>query len=97
MATDHEQSSLWCDRCAKPIHPGRGDYYLVRIDAVADPAPPVITEEDLAIDFDQEFERLVAEVEGLSAQEAMDQVHRRLVLYLCISCYKQWIENPTGS
>jgi hypothetical protein len=97
MATDRDPSSLWCDRCAKPIHPGRGDYYLVRIDAVADPAPPVIAAEDLAIDFDQEFKRLVAETEELSAQEAMDQVHRRVVLYLCVSCYNQWIENPAGS
>ena len=97
MATDQDRSSLWCDRCAIPVHPGRGDYYLVRIDAVADPAPPVITAEDLAIDFDQEFKRLVAEAEGLSAQEAMDQVHRRVVLYLCVSCYNRWIENPTGS
>jgi hypothetical protein len=97
MATDLDQSLPCCDRCAKPVHPGRGDYYVVRIDAVADPAPPVITAEDLAIDFDQEFKRLVAETEGLSAQEAMDQVHRRVVLYLCVTCYEQWIENPTAS
>jgi hypothetical protein len=97
MATDHDPSSLCCDHCAKLVHPGQGDYYLVRIDAVADPAPPVITEEDLDIDFDQEFKRLVTEAEGLSAQEAMDQVHRRVVLYLCVSCYNRWIENPTGS
>ncbi len=40
-------SQLRCDRCSKEVHPGRGDYYLVRIDAVADPQPPIITEEDL--------------------------------------------------
>ena len=34
-------------RCSKEVHPGRGDYYLVRIDAVADPQPPIITQEDL--------------------------------------------------
>ena len=67
MATDHDPSSLWCDRCAKPIHPGRGDYYLVRIDAVADPAPPVLTEEDLAIE------------PGLSRPASWDRKRRRLV------------------
>jgi hypothetical protein len=97
MTTNSDQSSLSCSRCAKPVHPGRGDYYLVRIDAVADPAPPVFTEEDLAIDFDQEFQRLLAQTRGLSAQAAMDQVHRRVVLYLCVSCYNRWIENPTAS
>ena len=38
---------LHCKRCSKEVHPGRGDYYLVRIEAVADPQPPVITQEDL--------------------------------------------------
>ena len=32
---------------------------LVRIEAVADPVPPIFTEEDFAIDFDQEFKRRV--------------------------------------
>jgi hypothetical protein len=32
---------------------------LGRIEAVADPVPPIFTEEDFAIDFDQEFKRLV--------------------------------------
>jgi hypothetical protein len=27
----------------------------------------------------------------------MDQVYRRLVLYLCAPCYRVWIENPTGT
>jgi hypothetical protein len=65
--------------------------------AVADPSPPVFTDEDLAIDFDEEFERLVAETTHLSAQEAMDQVYRRVVLALCVRCYSCWIENPAGS
>ena len=39
---------LLCKRCSKEVHQGRGDYYFVRIDAVADPEPPVFTEDDLA-------------------------------------------------
>ncbi len=96
MATNSEEPCPVCSRCGRPIHPGKGDYYLVRIEAVADPAPPVFDEEDLAIDFDMEFKRLVKRTEKLSAQQAMDQVYRRLVLHLCVSCYNQWIENPTG-
>ena len=30
---------LHCKNCSKEVHPGRGDYCLVRIDAVADPQP----------------------------------------------------------
>lgn len=70
---------------------------LVRIEAVADPVPPIFTEEDFAIDFDQEFQRLVEQTRDFTAQQAMDQVYRRVVLYLCLSCYNRWIENPTGS
>ena len=70
---------------------------LVRIEAVADPVPPIFTEEDFAIDFDQEFQRLVEQTRDFTAQQAMDQVYRRVALYLCFSCYNRWIEKPTGS
>ena len=52
-------SQLHCKRCSKEVHPGRGDYYLVRIDAVADPQPPIITQEDLDQDIGAEIERLI--------------------------------------
>jgi len=97
MGSDLEPSTPRCDRCRKPVHPGRGDYYLVRIEAVADPVPPVFTEEDMAIDFETEFARLVEATRDLTAQQAMDQVHRRVDLILCAPCYCRWIEDPTGS
>ncbi len=49
---------LHCKRCSKEVHPGRGDYYLVRIEAVADPQPPIITQEDLDQDVGADIERL---------------------------------------
>ena len=69
----------------------------MRIEAVADPVPPLFTEEDFAIDVDQEFKRLVEQIRDFTAQQAMDQVYLRVTLYLCLSCYNRWIENPTGS
>ena len=59
----------------------------MRIEAVADPVPPSFTEEDFAIDFDQEFKRLVEQTRDLTAQETMEQVYRRVILYLCLLCY----------
>jgi hypothetical protein len=35
-------------------------------------------------------------MDGVTAQEALDQVYRRLVIHLCGPCYRNWIENPTG-
>ncbi len=92
-----EDPPLFCDRCSKALHPGRGEFYEVRIDAVADPSPPIINEEDLDRDIGLEIERLIATLNDMTEREALDQVHRRLTLYLCNACYRLWIENPTGT
>ncbi len=95
--TTPDSSPLFCDICSRELHPGRGDFYLVRIEAMADPAPPRFTEEDLARDVYAEIGRLLDRMREMSEQELRDQVHRRVVLYLCVPCYSRWIENPTGS
>jgi hypothetical protein len=91
-----EALPCFCARCALELRPGAGNFYRVTIEAVADPMPPVISADDLAGDLRQRIERLIRQMEGLSPQEAMDQVYRRLTLYLCGPCYRQWIDNPTG-
>jgi hypothetical protein len=92
-----DETPLFCDRCAAPLTPGRGEFYVVRIEAVADPSPPFFSAEDLARDVRRDIERLIARLGDLTEQEAKDQVYRRLVLYLCVPCYRRWIEDPTRS
>ncbi len=87
---------LTCRRCSQEVHPGRGDYYLVRIDAIADPEPPVFTQEDLDQDVRTEIERLLRRMKSLSEEQLERQVHRQKAIYLCVPCFKRWIENPTG-
>jgi hypothetical protein len=94
--TASETVSLFCARCTAELRPGTGNFYQVTIEAVADPTPPTIDAEDLGGDIRKRMETLIRQMEGMSAQEAMDQVYRRLTLYLCGRCYRQWIENPTG-
>ena len=96
MAESEHASPLFCDRCFQELEPGRGDFYLIRIEAFADPTPPVFDEQDLRRDIRGELRELVEQLEDLSAQESMDQVHRRLTIYLCGPCYRLWIENPAG-
>jgi len=96
MQTQPIESPLSCDRCAAELHPGKGEFYVVKIEAIADPTPPEFTEDDLRRDHRREFEQLLAQVQELSEREAMDQVFRRLTIFLCNRCYKEWIENPTG-
>jgi hypothetical protein len=94
-----DQTDAWpifCQRCRAELTPGEGNFYVVRIEALADPTPPSFSREDLRRDARAEIERLVAEMSELSAEEAMDQVFRRLTIYLCGRCYAEWIENPTG-
>jgi hypothetical protein len=97
--TDHEEphfAPLFCDRCQLQLEPGRGDFYVVRIEAMADPSPPALTEEDHKIDYRAEIARLIEQLRDVSPQEAMDQVYREVTIYLCGRCYRGWIENPVG-
>jgi len=89
-----QMDRLLCKRCSKEVHPGRGDYYLVRIDALADPEPPVFTEEDLDRDVGAEIERLIRRMKGMSEEQLERQVHRQKAIYLCVPCFNRWIENP---
>jgi hypothetical protein len=89
-------SQLHCKRCAKEVHPGQGDYYLVRIDAVADPQPPIITGQDLEQDAGAEIERLIRQMNSMSEQQLERQVFRQKAIYLCVLCFNRWIEDPVS-
>ena len=47
-------------------------------------------------DIRGEIDRLVKELGELPEQEIMDQVYRKMYIYLCHPCYREWIENPAG-
>jgi hypothetical protein len=87
--------SLLCHHCGATLHPGSGDFYEVRIEAVADSSPPKITAEQLAAASVESMRELIDQMKDSSEQELMDQVYRRLVIHLCRPCYVIWIENPT--
>lgn len=91
--------SLICDHCSCILHPGRAEYYIINIEAMADPAPPAIEDDYInnSEQLSQQITRLFEQLKDLSAQEAMDQVSRRVMLQLCNRCYAEWIENPTGA
>jgi hypothetical protein len=94
---DAPRPACTCRRCGRELVPGRGALYVVSVLAVADPYPPVFTEEDLAPDVGSEIRRLVKQLSGVDAHEARDQVYRRLIFHLCTSCYERWIEDPAGA
>jgi len=87
---------LICHHCGCALTAGEGSFYIVRIEAFADPSPPCVDESTPAPE-PGDLEALIEEMRHLSEQELMDQVYRRLTLSLCAACYATWIENPTGS
>lgn len=87
---------LVCLRCGAALRPGSGDLYRITVEAVADPYPPDFTADDLAGDSRRKIERLLAQLEGLTEQEALDQVYRRRTFHLCVPCYLRWMEAPAG-
>ena len=89
-------SSLLCHRCGVELVPGKGNFYVIRIEAFADPTPADITAEDLERDWRVEMQRLIDQMRENSEQELMDQVYRRLFIHLCRPCYDKWIESPAG-
>ncbi len=91
---DSPPPACTCRCCGRELIPGRGELYVVSVLAVADPYPPVFTEDDLAVNVGAEIRRLIKQLSGVDAQAARDQVYRRVVFPLCTACYETWIENP---
>lgn len=92
-----KNSVLFCHRCGAELTPGEGNFYVVMIEAFADPTPPKISQEDLEdIDINAEIEKIIEQARGMSQAELMDQVYRKMTIYLCACCYADWIENPAG-
>lgn len=87
---------LVCHRCGGRLTAGEGSFYVVRIEAFADPTPPALDETTPLGEISAEINDLLARAGALSEQELMDQVYRRLVLLLCAGCYATWIDDPTG-
>lgn len=93
---EHDETPMFCSRCARELRPGKGNFYVVNIEAIADPTPPSISVKELSQDLGREIRRILEQMRDLSEREALDQVYRRLTLFLCTRCYEQWIEDPTG-
>jgi hypothetical protein len=87
---------LLCTRCLKTLEPGRGEFYVVYIEAIADPTPPILDGANLERDYRADWRQIVAALKDTSPQEALDQVYRRVVIHLCNACYRDWIEDPAN-
>ena len=92
--TDSHETHLFCHGCGRHLEAGKGNLYIVRIEAFADPTAANISDDEIGTDPGEEIDRLIEQMQGMSERELMDQVHRRLTIHLCGPCYETWIENP---
>ena len=84
-----------CDLCNRPISPH--GHYIVRIDVFADPEmPPVSADEMEEADYQEAMKALIEQMNGLSADDLQDQVHRRFEYKLCRPCQMRFLVNPLG-
>jgi hypothetical protein len=84
-----------CDICGSTVGPHA--HFIVRMDVFADPSMPSMSTEDLEeMDADQKLDDLIKQMEGMSADELQDGVHRRFEYKLCPACHKQFLTNPLG-
>lgn len=91
-----ESASLLCHRCGAILTPGRGDFYVINVEAYADPSPPLLSEQEMPQHPGVKLAELAMQMEGYSEAELMDFVYRKFTFYLCHRCYRQWIEHPAG-
>ncbi len=86
---------LLCHRCGAILTTGEGSFFVIKLEAFADPSPPNFTglsERDLL----REIDDLIDDINEMSEQELMDEVYRKMTILLCRPCYLQWIQAPAG-
>jgi len=84
-----------CDICGISVPPH--EHFVVKIDVYADLTIPAMTTEELEeINSEATLEKLMKQMEGMSADELQDGVHRRFLYRLCAGCHRQFLSNPLG-
>ena len=86
-----------CDRCLKELVHGRGEFYEVHIDARVDSSPPILDAPPMAPEeMDEEWGKVIQQLESISQVDAMNQVYCKRRILLCSPCFQAWIDNPAG-
>ena len=84
-----------CDLCNRPVSPH--GHYIVRIDVFADPEMPAVSADEMEeADYQEAMKALIEQMNGLSADDLQDQVHRRFEYKLCRPCQMRFLVNPLG-
>jgi hypothetical protein len=86
-----------CDWCGKDLLSNSEVRYEVQIEVKAAYDPLIVTNKDLAKDFRTEIARVLQQLEGVSVEEAQNQVYRMFHFDLCPRCQGKYVSNPLAS
>jgi hypothetical protein len=80
-----------CDGCGREGLNASKVRYEVKIEVKAAYDRLALNDEDLQRDYRAEIAGVLAELEGLSTEEAQNQVYRVFDFNLCLSCQRRYI------
>ena len=85
---------LTCDGCGAPLLVESDVRYEVKIEVKAAYDPLEITDDDLAKDHAAEMAKLIAQLQGVTEAQAMDEVYRSFRFDLCLPCQRKYLKKP---
>ena len=84
-----------CDLCGRQIAAHAS--YTVNIEIYADPAmQPMTSKELVETNFDQMATELIQQMNGMTAEQLQDDVHRLFEYRVCHPCQRLLLVNPLG-
>jgi hypothetical protein len=83
-----------CDLCGQSLLGKNQVRYELRIEVKAAYGPLEITEEDLAKDLSLEIAKMLQQLEGMSEEEAQNEVYREFEFDLCAACQRRYVKEP---
>ena len=81
-----------CDLCGQELLARNEVRYEVKIEVKAAYDPLEVTEEDLAQDLRAEIAKVLRQLEGISEEEAQNEVYRQFQFDLCAACQKKYLK-----
>jgi len=83
-----------CDLCGQELLAKSEVRYEVRIEVKAAYDPLALTDEDLAQDVRAEIAKVLRQLDGITEEEAQNDVYRQFEFDLCVACQRRYVMEP---
>ena len=83
-----------CDLCGQELLAKSEVRYEVRIEVKAAYDPLEVIEGDLEKDIRAEIAKVLRQLEGVTEEEAQNEVYRQFEFDLCAACQRKYVRRP---